>query len=204
MDGDRRRWGEKSDDWCECDVKRKRRRSVQKTKPGDTHNKSQIWIDAPHCRVPTRYAARLHAPHTPVTSSWQSEGRCVLPADWMAGYSDAKHACEIVSFHIRKVTYWGRAIFLHFERQKQKNWYRKKAQRHKETDKEMWIKQVSHHQTVKTTQSLNVFLITKHLLSSFCCGTTVQGRLIITLEGYINSITLFCCTSLRTNAHIFI
>lgn len=159
MDGERRRWGEKSGDRCECDVKRKRGRSVQKNEEGDTNNKSQIWVDALHCCVPTRYARCLHAPHTLVTSSWQSEGRCVLSTDWMAGYSDAKHACEIVSFHIRKVTYWGRSLFLHFERQKQKTDTEKEVQRHKETDKEMWIKQVSHHQTVKTTQSLNVFLI---------------------------------------------
>lgn len=57
----------------------------------------------------------------------------------MAGYSDAKHACEIVSFHIRKVTYWGRALFLHFERQKEMEVEKTdtEAQRHKETDKEM-------------------------------------------------------------------
>lgn len=57
----------------------------------------------------------------------------------MAGYSDAKHACEIVSFHISKVTYRGRALILHLERAREKETDKtdteKERRGHKETKK---------------------------------------------------------------------
>lgn len=57
----------------------------------------------------------------------------------MAGYSDAKHACEIVSFHISKVTYRGRALILHLERARVKETDKtdteKERRGHKETKK---------------------------------------------------------------------
>lgn len=37
----------------------------KKRELGDTHNKSQIWADAPHCRVPTLATQHTYTLYTP-------------------------------------------------------------------------------------------------------------------------------------------
>lgn len=88
----------------------------------------------------------------------------------MAGYSDAKHACEIVSFHISKVTYWGRALILHLERARVKE---DRQNRYRERDGDTKRQRNMHEagespaNNGRKQQSGNLLFDDKHSLSSF-------------------------------------
>lgn len=46
---------------------------------GDTHNKSQIWADAPHCRVPTLATQHTYTHYTPCDITMTERGvMCIV------------------------------------------------------------------------------------------------------------------------------
>ncbi len=174
---------------------------------GDTYNKSQIWADAPHCRVPTLATQRTYTLYTPCDITMTERGvMCIVR--WLdGGYYDAKHACEFVSFHISKVTCWGRALILHLERAREKQRDRQNRYRKRETgtqrERNMHEAGESPSNKGQKQQSGNLFFDDKHSCRHFGCWTTVlrhfevevnRSNELIFLAEFINKHSLYTLT----------